>query len=183
MRERNKTLTELSRSPFPSVSYSRNMTGGKQENRVSMMTQIMSNDQLFGAQTFTPWLPLEGHNVFCRDQSQIWASWFYTSIAVDTLPTNTHTLVCPPASPSLVGRGNRLCPSERPPGAVAGGGCCGGMDSYGATNVSQTGSSLKEAVENTITKLKKHIQESFRFFPPSTARQLLKSSLTTHSRF
>lgn len=63
MRKRNKTLTELSRSPFPSVSYSRNMTGGKQENRVSMMTQIMSNDQLFVAQTFTPWLPLEGHNV------------------------------------------------------------------------------------------------------------------------
>lgn len=63
MKKRNKRLTELSRSPFPSVSYSRNMTGGKQENRVSMMTQIMSNDQMPGAQTFTPWLPLEAHNV------------------------------------------------------------------------------------------------------------------------
>lgn len=62
-RKKNKTLTELSRTPFPSVSYSRNMTGGKQEKRVSMLTQIMSNDQMFGAQTFTPWLPLEGHNV------------------------------------------------------------------------------------------------------------------------
>lgn len=63
IRKRNKRLTELSKTPFPSVSYSRNMTGGKQENRVSMMTQVMSRDQLFGAQAFPPWLPLEAHSV------------------------------------------------------------------------------------------------------------------------
>lgn len=36
-------LTELSRTPLPSVSYSRNMTRGKGENRDPMMTQIISS--------------------------------------------------------------------------------------------------------------------------------------------
>lgn len=85
---------------------------------------------------------------------------------MDTLPAITHTPVCPPASPSPVGRGNRLCPSERPPGAVAGGGCCGGTDSYAASNVSQTGSSLKEAFENTVTMLKNTFRNNLGFSPP-----------------
>lgn len=37
---RQRLLTELSRTPLPSVSYSRNMTRGKRENRDPMMTQI-----------------------------------------------------------------------------------------------------------------------------------------------
>lgn len=38
-------LTELSRTPLPSVSYSRNMTRGKGENRDPMMTQIISSSR------------------------------------------------------------------------------------------------------------------------------------------
>lgn len=39
VRERKETLTELSRTPLPSVSYSRNMTATKREIRDPMMTQ------------------------------------------------------------------------------------------------------------------------------------------------
>lgn len=70
------------------------MTGGKQENRVSMMTQIMSKDQLFGAETFTPWLPLQGHDVKEANHTTAGTSRKYEPW--DSAPVQPWTL-CPPS--------------------------------------------------------------------------------------
>lgn len=45
-RYRRKDLTELSSTPLPSVSYSRNMTRRKQEKKNAVMSQITPGDYL-----------------------------------------------------------------------------------------------------------------------------------------